>query len=97
MVDVECHLVCLQHFVTVTTERPSEYISGTGFQPECHVLGGPRPILRYDFNFRPELPTNKFPDGSDLEKYRGMRCTVSTHFKGIWGLLSQDEACKYEF
>jgi hypothetical protein len=79
------------------TERPSEYISGTGFQPECHDLGGPTPILRYDFNFRPELPTNMFPDGSDQEKYHGMRCTVYPRFEGVWGLLSQDEACKYEF
>jgi hypothetical protein len=79
------------------TERPSEYISGTGFQPECHDLGGPTPILRYDFNFQPELPTNIFPDGSEQGKYHGMRCTVYPRFEGVWGLLSQDEACKYEF
>ncbi|CAM5999824.1 unnamed protein product [Sphagnum balticum] len=79
------------------TEIPSEFISGTGFHPECHDLGGPIPILRYDFNFRPELPTNMFPDGSDQEKYHGMRCTVYPRFEGVWGLLSQDEACKYEF
>jgi hypothetical protein len=79
------------------TEIPSEFISGTEFHPECHDLGGPTPILRYDFNFRPELPTNMFPDGSDQEKYHGMRCTVYPRFEGVWGLLSQDEACKYEF
>jgi hypothetical protein len=79
------------------TEIPCEVISGTGFQPECHDHGGPTPILRYDFKFRPELPTNMIPDGSDQEKYHGMRCTVYPRFEGVWGLLSQDEACKYEF
>ncbi len=79
------------------TEIPCEFISGTGFHSECHDLGGPTPILRYDFTFRPELPTDMFPDGSDQKKYHGMRCTVYPSFKGVWGLLSQDEACKYEF
>jgi hypothetical protein len=78
-------------------ERPSEFISGTGFHASCHDEPGPTPTLRYDFNFRPELPTNMFPDGSDQEKYYGMCCTVYPRFKGVWGLLSQDEACKYEF
>ncbi|CAK9209836.1 unnamed protein product [Sphagnum troendelagicum] len=77
-------------------EIPCEVISGTGFQPECHDLGGPTPILRYDFKFRPELPTNRFPDRPDQKWYDGMRCTVYPHFKGIWGLLSEDEECKYE-
>jgi hypothetical protein len=79
------------------TEIPSEFVSGTGFHSECHDLGGQTPILRYDFNFRPELLTNMFPDGSDQEKYHGMHCTVYPSFKGVWGFLSQDEACKYKF
>ncbi len=79
------------------TEIPSEFISGTGFQPECHDHGGPTPILRYDFNFWPKLLTNMFPGESDQEKYHGMCCTVYPSFKGSWGLLSQDEACEYEF
>jgi hypothetical protein len=79
------------------TEIPSEFVSGTGFHSECHDLRGPTPILRYDFNFRPELLTNMFPDGSDQEKYHGMHCTVYPSFKGVWGFLSQDEACKYKF
>jgi hypothetical protein len=79
------------------TEIPSEFISGTGFHASCHNKLGPMPILRYDFNFRPQLPTNMFPDGSDQEKYDGMRRTVYPSFEGVWGLLSQDSECEYKF
>jgi len=78
-------------------EIPCEVISGTGFQGKCHDHSGATPILRYDFKFRPELPTNMFPDRSDQEKYHGMCCTVYPRFEGVWGLLSEDEVCKYEF
>ncbi|CAK9868013.1 unnamed protein product [Sphagnum jensenii] len=79
------------------TEIPSEFISGTGFHASCHDEPSPTPILRYDFNFRLQLPTNMFPDGSDQEKYHGMRCTVYPSFEGVWGSLSQDPECEYKF
>jgi hypothetical protein len=79
-------------------ETSCEVISGTGFQPVCHSHGGESPVLTYDFNFRPQmLSTNEFPDESDQDKYNGMRCTVYPCCQDVWGLLSEDEACEYEF
>jgi hypothetical protein len=78
-------------------EIPSQFISGTGFHASCHDVPGPTPSLSYGFKFRPRLPTNRFPDGSDQDKYHGMRCTVNPSFEGVWDRLSQDRECKYKF
>jgi hypothetical protein len=76
------------------TEMPSEFISGTGFHASCYDKPGPMPMLRYAFDFRPQLPPNMLPDGPDQEKYDGMRCTVYPSFEGVWIAL-KDTECEY--
>jgi len=77
-------------------ERPAEYISGTQFKPHCHVDTGPKPNLTYAFNFQPELPKDKFPDGCNQEHYQGMCSTVCPRLEGVWGMLSEVDDCEYE-
>jgi len=76
-------------------EMADEFISGTRFCANCVDKGGPTLKSMYTFKLWPEVPTNKLPNGSDKEKYKGMFCTVYPNFKANWSVLRQD-ICKYE-
>ncbi len=79
---------CMMEMHFMTTAR---------FLAECYDEGGPKPIARVSFKFCLELPTNKFPDEREQEKYHGMFCTVCPNSKGSWMFLDQNEACTYKF
>jgi hypothetical protein len=70
-----------------------EFISGTRFRANRADKGGPTPKSSYTFELWPKVPTDKLPNGSDEEKYKGMLSTVSLNFKANWSVKRQD-ICK---
>jgi hypothetical protein len=79
----------------ITREISLEFIGGSRFLATRADGGGPKPSSKYTFKLWPEIPSNKLPDRSDEENFKGMLCTVSPNFEANWTLLCQD-VCEYE-